>query len=430
VDFPRIYLVRQDFPDRSLKDIPAEVQKQLEQAAFASKLKPGARIAIGAGSRGISDIAIILKSVVNYWKKHGCKPFIFPAMGSHGGATAEGQAAVLAHFGIDEASMGCPLISSLDVVSTGRTPEGIETFMDRNAYESDGAMLVGRVKWHTDFSGNIESGLCKMTAIGIGKLAGARQYHVFGQRLGLEQVIRSVLRQVAKSGKILGGLAILEDATHTTAQLAAVSTEDLEQREEELLALVKSWSARIPMNSLDVLIVDKIGKNISGTGMDTKVINRSTHAHYNCFPNAPFVHRIFARDLDDLSCGNAVGLGMADIVSDRLLNKIDWDASYLNSLTACTPAGIRTPIHFPTDRECLEKIALTVGKFDPKEVTIGWLTNTLELRLLGLSENLAAEIRHNPKLEIVSPAQELRYDSEGNLPYLKELAERFAGRQS
>jgi hypothetical protein len=430
VDFPRIYLVRQDFPDRSLKDIPAEVQKQLEKAAFASKLKPGARIAIGAGSRGISDIAIILKSVVDYWKKHGCKPFIFPAMGSHGAATAEGQAAVLAHFGIDEASMGCPLISSLDVVSTGRTPEGIETFMDRNAYESDGAMLVGRVKWHTDFSGNIESGLCKMAAIGIGKLAGARQYHAFGQRLGLEQVIRSVLRQVAKSGKILGGLALLEDASHTTAQLAAVSTEDMEEREEELLALVKSWSARIPVNSLDVLIVDRIGKNISGAGMDTKVINRSIHAHYNCFHNAPVVHRVFARDLDDLSCGNAVGLGMADIVSDRLLNKIDWDASYLNSLTACTPAGIRTPIHFPTDRECLEKIALTVGKFDPKEVTIGWLANTLELRLLGLSENLAAEIRHNPKLEIVSPAQELRYDSEGNLPYLKELTERFAGRQS
>jgi hypothetical protein len=410
VDFSRIYLIKQDFPDRGVKDIPAEVRRQMEQAAFASKVSPGARIAIGAGSRGISNIAVIVKAVVDFWKEHGCRPFVFPAMGSHGAATAEGQAAVLAHFGIDEPSMGCPILSSLEVVSTGRTPEGIETFMDRNAFESDGVVLVGRVKWHTDFSGEIESGLCKMAAIGIGKLAGARQYHSFGHRLGLEQVVVSAFRQVAKSGKILGGLAILEDASHSTAQLAAVSTEDMVEREEQLLALVKSWAARIPVESLDVLIVDTIGKNISGTGMDTKIINRSIHAQCNCYPNAPFIHRIFARDLDELSGGNAVGVGMADVISDRLLGKIDWGATYVNSLTACTPAGIRTPIHFPTDRECLEKIALTVGKLDTKAVTIGWLSNTMELGLLALSENLLAEIRQDPKLAVVSPALDLQFD--------------------
>ncbi len=427
MSFPRIYLVKQNFPDRRIKDIPGEVRKQLEQAGFASKVKPGARIAIGAGSRGISNLAIILKAVVAYWKEHGCRPFVFPAMGSHGGGTAEGQAAVLAHYGVDEASMGCPIVSSLEVVSTGRTPEGIETFMDRNASESDGVMLVARLKWHTDFTGKVESGLCKMSAIGIGKLAGARQYHAFALRLGMEQVIRSVFHQVSESGKILGGLAILEDASHSTAQVAALPVEDLVEREAQLLELVKSWSARIPVDSLDVLIVDKIGKNFSGTGMDTKIVNRSVHGHSNCFPNAPFIRRVFARDLDDLSYGNAVGVGMADIISDRLLDKIDWGPTYLNALTASTTEHIRTPIHFPTDRECLEKIALTVGKLDTKEVTIGWLANTMALGLLGLSENLLAEVRRDTRLEIVSPALDLPFDSQGNLPYLTELKAAITG---
>jgi hypothetical protein len=426
VGFPRIYLIKQDFPDRSIKDIPAEVRQQMEQAGFAAKVKPGARIAIGAGSRGISNLAVIVKAVVDFWKAHGCRPFVFPSMGSHGAATAEGQTAVLEHFGIDEPSMGCPIVSSLEVVSTGLTPEGIETFVDRNAYESDGVFLVGRVKWHTDFVGEIESGLCKMTAIGLGKLAGARQYHCLGHRLGLEQVIVSAFRQVAKSGKLLGGLAILEDANHSTAQLSAVLTEDVIEREKELLELVKSWAARIPVESLDILVVDTIGKNISGTGMDTKIIGRSMSGQCNCYPNTPFIHRIFARDLDELSGGNAVGVGMAEIISDRLLNKINWGATYVNSLTACTPAGIRTPIHFPSDRECLEKIAPTAGKLDTKDITLGWISNSLELRVLALSEDLLPEVRRNPRLEIVSPPLELQFDSEGNLPFLTEMIQRAA----
>jgi hypothetical protein len=189
---------------------------------------------------------------------------------------------------------------------------------------------------------------------------------------------------------------------------------------------VKSWAARIPVQSLDVLIIDTMGKNISGTGMDTKIISRSIHAQYNCYPNAPFIHRVFVRDLDELSDGNAVGVGMADIISDRLLGKIDWGATYVNSLTACTPAGVRTPVHFPTDRECLERIALTVGKLDTKVVTIGWLSNTMELGLLALSENLLPEVRHNPKLQVVSQALDLQFDSQGNLPYLMELIQRAA----
>jgi hypothetical protein len=282
-------------------------------------------------------------------------------------------------------------------------------------------LMVNRVKWHTDFSGKIESGLCKMSAIGIGKLAGAQQYHAFGHRIGLEQVIRSVYRQVAKSGKLLGGLAVLEDANHAPAKLVAVRSEELEPREEQLLELVKSWMARVPVETLDLLIVDQMGKNISGTGMDTKVVNRNIHGGGNCFDTAPFIHRVFAREMSDLSCGNAVGVGLADIVNDRLLAKIDWDATYLNSLTACTPPGIRIPIHFPTDRECATKIGPTAGRLDLTELTIGWIANTNELRRLALSENLLGEIGKDARLEILSEPVELPFDAEGNLPPFEDF---------
>jgi hypothetical protein len=414
MDFPRLLLVRQNFPDRSIREVRPVVLNELVDSPFAGRTKPGARVAIGVGSRGISNIATITRAVVDFWKSKGARPFIFPAMGSHGAATAEGQADVLAHYGINEGTMGCPVISSLDVVPVGRTPEGIEAFMDRNAYESDGVMLVGRVKWHTDFAGNIESGLFKMMAIGLGKFAGAQRYHTYAYKLGLEQVIRSIGRQVLASGKILGGLAILEDANHNTAKVAAVPVEAMEQREEELLRLVKSWMGRIPMD-LDVLILDEIGKNISGAGMDTKVVNRGVYGQYNPWPDAPRIERIFIRGLSDLSYGNGVGLGMADVINDRLLEKIDWHPTQINSLTASTPAAIRTPVHFATDRECIERIAPTVGRIDLKDVTYGWIRNSLELGLLALSENLRKQIERNPNLEILGASRPMEFDSKGDL---------------
>src|SRR6266498_1014665 len=234
---PRLYLVQQKFPDRALRDVPAEVRRQLSSSPFAARLAPGARVAIGVGSRGIGNLAAIVREVVLWFRDQGARPFLFPAMGSHGAATAAGQAEVLAHYGITEASMGCPLISQLEVVSLGKTADGIEAFMDKMAYDSDGVMLVGRVKWHTDFAGKIESGLFKMMAIGLGKFAGAQRYHTYAYRMGLETVIRSIGRQVLKSGKILGGFAILEDAHHNTAQLTVVPVETMEQREEQLLSL-------------------------------------------------------------------------------------------------------------------------------------------------------------------------------------------------
>jgi len=419
MQFPRLLVVRQNFPDRKIPDVAAEVRKQLGASGFAARLKPGARVAIGVGSRGIHNIATIVRNVVDYWKAQGMAPLIFPAMGSHGAASAAGQADVLAHYGITESSMGCPLISQLEVVSLGKTAEGIEAFMDRMAYESDGVMLVGRVKWHTDFAGRIESGLFKMMAIGLGKFAGAQRYHSYAYRgMGLEDVIRSVGRQVLKSGKILGGLAILEDAYHNTAKLDPVPVEAMEQREEENLALVKSWMAKIPFD-LDILIMDEIGKNISGAGMDTKVANRGVNGEYNPWPNTPKFSRIFVRNLSEHTYNSAVGMGMADVVTDRLVNRINWEPTWINSLTANTPAAIRTPIHFPTDRECIERVAPTVGRGDLAEVTYGWIRNTMELSRLALSENMRAKIDANEMLEIEA-AIDFEFDGERNLisPFL------------
>lgn len=415
MDFPRILLVRQHFPDRSLPDIAGAVRAELERAALHARLKPGSSIAIGVGSRGIANIAVITRAVVDYWKAHGMKPFIFPAMGSHGAATAEGQARVLAHFGIREATMECPIRSQLEVVSAGRTTEGIETYVDRLAWESDGIMMVARVKWHTDFEGEIESGLFKMMAIGLGKFAGAAHYHTHAYKLGLERVILSVGRKILATGKILGGLAILEDAYHQTAHVAAVRADEMEERERELLRLVKSWMGRIPVEALDILIVDELGKNISGAGMDTKVVNRGVYGQYNPWPDTPRIERIFVRDLSAVSYGNAAGVGLADVVTDRLVEKIDWVPTRINALTASTPAAIRLPIHFPSDRECLQAIWPTVGKFRAGDVTIGWIRNTLELTPIVLSENLMPEIEKNPLLEVIAGPRPIQFDEAGNL---------------
>jgi hypothetical protein len=420
-----LLLVRQRFPSRAIKDVAGEVQRQLGDSGFASRLKPGSRVAIGVGSRGIHNIDIIVKAIADYWKSQGAQPFIFPAMGSHGAATAQGQADVLAHYGIEESTMGCPVVSQLEVVSLGCTSDGIEAFMDKTAFESDGVMLVGRIKWHTDFAGQIESGLFKMMAIGLGKFAGAQRYHTYAYKLGLENVIRTVGRQVLKSGKILGGLAILEDANHDTAQLTAVAVENMERREEELLATTKSWMARIPFD-LDVLMLDEIGKTISGAGMDTKVVNRSVQGQYNPWDTAPRLERLYVRGLSEHTYGNGVGLGMADIIHDRLLRQIDWTPTRINSLTASTPAAIRTPVHFSSDRKCLEVIAPTVGKLDMKQVTIGWIRNSAELGLIAFTSNLKPQIESNPNLEIIAEL-DWPFDTAGDLPGIHSLATQAVG---
>jgi hypothetical protein len=418
MNFPRFVHVQQALPNRAIADIAGYVRHELSQSDFASRVPKGARIAIGVGSRGISNISTIVKAVVAFWKEQGARPFIFPAMGSHGAATAEGQLDVLAHYGIHEATMGVPVVSSLDVVPVGSTPDGIDTFMDKNAYEADGVFLVARVKWHTDFDGALESGLFKMMAIGMGKFAGARRYHTFAYKFGLERMIRSVGKSIFNTGKVLGGLAIQEGAHHETAGLTAVTSakglDAMMAHEEALLREVKSWMAKLPAPEIDILIVDEIGKDISGAGMDTKIINRSVHAQYNPWPHTPVVQRIYARGISKNSYHSAVGIGMADMVHDRLVNDVDWKPTYINSLTASTPACIRTPIHYPSDLEALSNLAPTVGKLDLSTVTYCRIVNTLQLVDVTVSENLLPLLNSN--VSAVSEPFELTFDAAGNLP--------------
>ena len=418
--FPRMFTVLQKFPNRRLEDIAGTVEAELTRENFAARVRSGGTVAIGVGSRGISNTSAIVKAVVAYWTNKSFHPFIFPAMGSHGAATAQGQTDVLAKYGINPEAMGCPIRSSLDTVSIGSTPEGIEAHLDKHAFGSDGVMMIGRVKWHTDFEGKLESGLFKMMAIGLGKWTGAATYHSRAFSLGLEQVIRSVGRRVLATGKIIGGLAILEDARHNTAELHAVPAATMEQREEELLERVKSWMGRIPFD-LDLLIVDEIGKNISGARMDTRIVNRGVAGQYNPWAAAPNITRIFVREMSPYSYGNASGVGMADIVTDRLVDAIDLRPLYINTLTSLSPACARIPMHFATDRECIERIAKTCGKDDMSCLRIGRIHNTLELSPIALSETMRAEIESNEMLEVAGPPQELAYDEAGNLlPLLQQ----------
>lgn len=411
-------MVKQNFPDLRLGDLREAVHRELESAGFAERLGSGARMAIGAGSRGIANIAVIVKSAVGFFASHGYRPFVFPAMGSHGGATAEGQRDVLSRYGIDESTVGCPVVSQMDVVSNGRTPSGIEAFADKRAMESDGILLINRVKWHTSFQGAVESGVVKMAAIGLGKITGATTCHRHARALGMEKVIREVARQNLATGKLIGGLAILEDANHCTARISALRPENLIEGEEELFALVKSWMGRIPVPALDLLILDEIGKDISGTGMDTKVVNRGVLGQYNPWPGIPRIERIYLRDLSAATHGNAVGIGMADAIHDRLFAKIDPEPTWVNAVTSGSLAAVRTPIHYSSDRKSIEMLAQTVGKANIGDVTIAWIRNSLELGRLAMSENLRPAIEQNHTLEIEGPAFQLQFDPDGNLTRL------------
>ncbi len=407
--------VRQSFASRCLPDVRQATLNAMRTAPWTAAMKPGSRIAIGVGSRGISNIDVMAKAVVDFWKERGCEPFIIPVMGSHGGATPEGQAKVLEHYGITEATMGAPVVSSLEVVPIGETSEGIAVSMDKEAYDADGTMILSRVKWHTSFEGKLESGVHKMMAIGLGKWEGAKRYHSFALRLGMEQVIRSVGKVMLDTGRMLGGLAILEDAHHDTAEVHALGAANMAAEEEVLLERTKSLKAGLPFKEIDVLVIDELGKNISGTGMDTRVVNRGVLGS-NTQPGLARIQRIFARDLTPASGGNATGVGLCDIISDALYKKIDFPATWVNAFTSGVFMGVKCPPHFADDRTCLEKIITTCGKLDPSECSIVRIRNTMELGEFEISEALLPEAEANPNIEIIGEPHEIEYDADGSLP--------------
>ena len=406
--------IRQNFQDLSLDDVSQSVRQEMEDAAWAKAVPAGSRIAVGVGSRGIANIDTIVRAVIDFWLSRGVKPFIIPVMGSHGGGTAAGQQQVLGYYGITQETMGAPVVSSLDVVPVGVSPQGIAVSMDKEAWEADGVMLCSRVKWHTGFEGRLESGVHKMMAIGLGKWEGAQRYHMWAVRLGLEEVIREVGQVMLDSRRILGGLAILEDANHNTAEVHALGVENMVASEEQLLERVKSWKANIPATDCDLLVVDEIGKNISGSGMDTKVINRSWMGR-NCWPGLPNIGRIYARSLTPHGGGNAVGIGLCDIIHDRLYDEIDFQKTWINSFTASSTISCMCPPHFPSDRECIERILATCGRDKLEECSIVWIRNTMELGHMQVSENLLDELSSTPLIEICSPAHAVDFDEHGQL---------------
>lgn len=414
MNFDPFVQVKQHLKSFALEDVGRAVHEELSRSELASRVRPGAKIALAVGSRGINQLSTIVRSCVTFWTDHGCSPFVVPAMGSHGGATAAGQVAVLAGYGIDEQTIGCPILSSMDVVSIAQTPEGIDVVVDRNAYLSDAIMPIARIKWHTNFGGMIESGLLKMLSFGLGKPQGAQLYHAHAVGLGMERVIRAVAGGILSSGKVLGGLAILEDAKHAVAEISVLEPNSLIEAEEHLLRRVKSWMPRIPVQTLDLLIVDEIGKDISGSGMDTKVVNRGIDGEYNPWDLAPRIARIYVRGLSELTHGNAIGVGLADVVNSRVVRQVDWHSTWINALSASAPASARLPPHFRSDRECLEWVVQTL-QHSRRTPSVGWIHNSMSLESFLLSQRSADEVQGRESIEIIKSGIPLEFDSDSNL---------------
>ncbi len=415
--FPKLATVRQKFPKQAPVDISAAVRR--EMAEILPRVKRGARIAVTAGSRGITNIDKIVKSVVDQLRGAGAMPFVMPAMGSHGGATPEGQAGILEEYGITEKTMGVPIRPSLEVRQVATTSEGIPVFCSVEALNADGIVLVNRIKPHTDFSANIGSGIMKISVIGLGKRTGAAACHAAATRLGLARVIRSVAERMLQSAPILCGIGIIENQFHETSRLALLKPENLIAREEELFVEAKALMPRLPFEEIDLLIVDRLGKNISGSGMDPNVIGRGVHGYSSSLAqertSSPHIRRIFVRDLTSETHGNAIGIGLADFTTARLVRGMNKEITYVNSMTSITPQGAKIPIHFETDREALEVALQSLAMEDLGQAKIVRIRDTLSVVEFEISETLLGSKNQRDGLEKLSAPRELVFDSAGNL---------------
>lgn len=413
----RTFRVRQDFPRPAPLNIPAVLD--LEMAKIRPRLAPGARIAVGVGSRGIARLDAIVAAVLDQLRAAGTKPFILPAMGSHGGATPEGQREVLASYGITEATMGVPICASMEVRSVGTSAEGVPVLCSVEALAADGIVLINRVKPHTDFRGALGSGLLKMLVIGLGKHAGASAMHVAASHLGHERVLRGLAAVLLQKAPVLGGVAILENQFHDTARLAVLAREEMETGEDALLSEARALMPLLPFEEIDLLIVDRLGKNISGAGLDPNVTGRGVQGYSSALLRdgrpAPFIRRIFVRDLTPETHGNAVGIGLADVTTTRLVEAMDRRATCINALTALGPQCAKIPICFDTDREALERTLTSLALDDPSTARVVRIADTLSLAEMEVSESLRAEVQAHGRLTILSEARELNFDSQGNL---------------
>lgn len=419
---PRHVRIRQRFPRPVERDPQLAVRRELEQLFPPGSIREGAEIAVTVGSRGIEGIARITRAVVDFLRDRRARPFILPAMGSHGGAAAEAQAHLIAHYGVTEETMGCPVRPAMETRSLGRTRSGVEVRVAETAYAADGILLVNRVKPHTDYKGELESGLAKISAIGLGKYDGAREIHSHIFDVGLGGAIREVSETIVGTGKVIGGLAILENAYHETARIAGVPADRLFEREAELLREARTLMPRLPLDELEVLWCQYLGKNISGAGMDTNIIGRSVYGYTPGVPwceGMPGILRIIVSDITDESDGNAVGMGLADYATDRFIGKVDRRVTEINAMTACSPNGAKTPIILANDLECL-LAAIRTARRRPGGPRVVLIRDTLSLESVWVSEACLAELRDREDIDILGEPEELKFDTKGALGELFE----------
>ncbi|HKI36201.1 MAG TPA: lactate racemase domain-containing protein [Gemmataceae bacterium] len=426
--YPKTLRIRQTFERPVVRDIAAAVRATLERLDLGRTIKPGQTVALTAGSRGIANIPAVLRATAHFLKDLGARPFLIPAMGSHGGGTAEGQRQIIESYGITEQFVGAPIRAAMDVVSLGCTPEGFPVVLDRHASQADHVGVVGRIKPHTNYHGPIESGLLKMMMIGLGKHVGALEYH----RLLLEQpydrVVRAVGRLMRQKAAIAFGLGLVENAYDETALVEGVRPDDFERREEELLVMARRWLARLPFAEADLLIVDEIGKDVSGSGMDTNVVGRKRSIRFGKAAlsdspegaagidfRLPMMRHIFVRGLSAHTHGNATGIGLADFTTTRLVKAMNYRATCINCLTAGYPDGANIPVHFDTDREVIDAALAIAGTRRPEEARVMHIRNTLCLEELEVSEACLGEPSRQTEFVPLGEAREMAFDAAGNL---------------
>jgi hypothetical protein len=407
VEPPAVALVEQrvDSPP-ALQDIRAAVGEALRSVEL-----PTGKVAVGVGSRGVGRISDVVAALVGFLKEAGAEPFVVPAMGSHGASTAEGQADVLRHLGVSEERVGCPIRATMEARKIGETPGGVSVYMDQNAFEADAVVVVNRIKPHTAFRGTVESGPTKMLAIGLGKQKGAYSIHAAGWGR-IHETIPEAARVAVQSGKVAFGLAVLENADEEPYRVAAVPAEKLEESEAPLLEEAKRKLMRLPFDDIDVLVIDQIGKNISGDGADPNVTGRYPTPFASGGAN---VERMVFLDLTPETGGNANGLGAADVVTERLVSKMDPPATYLNALTSTTPYPVKIPMTMPTDRMAIAAaLAMTAG-VSPQNARLVRIQNTLKLRQMWVSEALLKEARDDERLSMLEEPRPIDFEASGSL---------------
>ncbi|HZR41664.1 MAG TPA: lactate racemase domain-containing protein [Ktedonobacteraceae bacterium] len=426
VPLPDLVLLRQRFPRPRVSDVSAAVISALDGADVEAKIQPGARIAITVGSRGIAEIASIVRALVARLRDYGAVPFIIPAMGSHGGATPEGQQEVLTSLGVTEEFVAAPIISSLDVDVLGTLPNGMPVHIDRAAHAADGIIVLNRIKPHTDFSAPIESGLSKMVAIGLGKHAGALTMHAWGIE-GLSVYVPEAAKFAVAHSAILFGLAVVENAYDEVAEIVLVQPGGIgNEPERVLLERAKAMMPRLPWDTLDVLVVDELGKNISGAGMDPNIIGRIRCGEQK--ETAAQITNIVVLDVTEASHGNAIGLGLADFTTARLLDKLDTQAVYINCLTAGIIAmdSGKIPITVETDREAVAAAIRSSGRPDPAKVTLARIQNTLKLEYILASSASLEHIRSGSDVEMLSSPIPFDVRADGSFAPFEYIRSKYA----